>query len=82
MIANKVQINQPVMIGNNVRIHKGAVIGPDTVIGNNVIIDAYSRVRGSIVLDKTYVGQNLEIKHKIACGHALIDPGDGTGVRL
>jgi len=82
MIANTVRINKPVMIGNNVRIHKGAVIGPDTVIGNNVIVDAYSRVRSSIVLDKTYVGQHLEIKRKIACGHTLMDPGDGTAVRL
>jgi hypothetical protein len=82
MIATTVQINKPVMIGNNVRIHKGAVIGPDTAIGNNVIVDAYSRVRSSIVLDKTYVGQHLEIKRKIICGQTMMDPGDGTAVRL
>lgn len=82
MIARSARIEPPVMIGDHVQIHRNAVVGPDAVIGRNVIIDAYSSVQHSVVLDKTYVGEHLVLKRKLAGGCRLVDPGEETMVQL
>jgi Bacterial transferase hexapeptide (six repeats) len=82
MIARSARIVPPVMIGNHVQIHKNAVVGPNAVIGDNVIIDAHSRVRHSVVLDNTYVGEHLVLDRKLAGGHRLVDPGEETMVQM
>jgi NDP-sugar pyrophosphorylase family protein len=52
----------PLLIGDHCNIQGGAAIGPGSVIGSRVIIDEGASVRGSLVLDLTYVGAHTEIK--------------------
>jgi len=82
MIAKTAQITPPVMIGDHVQIRKGAVVGPDVVIGNQVIIDDHSRVRDSVILDKTYVGGHLDLDQKVAHRGTLVDPRQETVVNM
>ena len=82
MIAKSAQLKPPVMIGDHVQIQKGAVIGPDVVIGDHVIIDDYSRVRRSLILDKTYVGGHLDLDRKVVYRRMLVDPQQETVVNM
>ncbi|WP_083188142.1 sugar transferase [Prosthecochloris sp. CIB 2401] len=76
------EIKKPVIIGNNVQIMPGCVIGPEAVIGSTVIIDRESLVTGSIVMHNTFVGEQLEVKDKIASGNRLMDPATGASLQL
>ena len=82
VIPPSVELRPPLMIGNNCRIHPMAVIGPDVVIGNGVIIDRQTELSGSVVMDDTYLGRNLEIRDRVVAGARLIDPADGTVVDI
>ena len=79
-IPKSAEIKKPVMIGNNVQILANSVIDSNSVIGNNVIIDRESVVSESIIMDNTYIGEHLEVKHKIAAGNLLIDPESGSSI--
>ena len=79
-IPKSAEIKKPVMIGNNVQILANSVIDSNSVIGNNVIIDRESVVSESIIMDNTYIGEHLEVKHKIAAGNHLIDPESGSSI--
>ncbi|NTU93331.1 MAG: NDP-sugar synthase [Chlorobiaceae bacterium] len=76
------EIIKPVIIGNNVQIMKGAVVGPFAVIGSNVIVDRESTVSNSMLLDNTYIGENLDIVGRIAYGNILIDPASGVSIAM
>jgi len=76
------ELRPPLIIGDNCRIHPMAVIGPDVVIGNGVIVDRQTELTGSVVLDDTYLGRNLEIRNRVVAGARLIDPSDGTPVDI
>ena len=82
IITKKAQIIPPVMIGNHVQIHRDAVVGPGAIIGSEVIVDSNCRIEESIVFDKTYVGEHLELRKKLIAGNSVVNPGDGTLVRL
>ncbi|WP_449258700.1 NDP-sugar synthase [Chlorobium limicola] len=81
-ISKTAQIHKPASIGNNVRILPGAVIGPSAIIGSNVIIDKGSTVKESIILDNTYIGEQLEIEGRIASKNTLIDPESGVTLAM
>ncbi len=82
VIQKGVEIIKPVMIGNNVQILSGAVIGSGSIIGNNVIIGGKSHVAESVVLDGTYIGQQLSVNRRIVVGNLLFDPDTSDGIRL
>ncbi|NEX12773.1 nucleoside-diphosphate-sugar pyrophosphorylase [Prosthecochloris sp. ZM] len=75
VISKSAEIEKPVSIGNNVQILSGTHIGPDAIVGSNVIIDKNSTVTESIVLDNTYIGEELDITGKTAFQNMLSDPG-------
>ncbi|TCD48543.1 sugar transferase [Chlorobium sp. N1] len=82
VIQKGAEIRKPVMIGNNVQIMTGAVIGPATIIGSNVIVDRESTVKGSILLDNTFIGEQLEVDRKIGEGNRLTDPASGATLMM
>ncbi len=82
IIPPSVELRPPLIIGNDCRIHPMAVIGPNTVIGNGVIVDRQTELSGSVVMDDTYLGRNLEIKDRVVSGARLIAPADGTVMDL
>lgn len=81
-ISKSAEIIKPVSIGNNVQILAGSVIGPDAVIGSNVIIDRKSRITESIVLDNTYIGEELDVEHKMANRNTLISPQGAVSIAM
>ncbi len=81
-IPPSVELRPPLIIGNDCRIHPMAVIGPNAVIGNGVIVDRQTALSGSVVMDDTYLGRNLEIKDRVVSGGRLISPADGLVVDI
>ena len=75
-------IKPPVIIGNACRFGAMTTIGPKVVVGDHVIIDSHTELANCMILQDTYVGQNLEINNKIIAGNCLIDPSDGTVVEI
>ena len=82
IIPPSVELRPPLIIGNDCRIHPMAVIGPDTVIGNGVIVDRQTEISGSVIMDDTYLGRNLEIMDRVVNGSRLIAPDDGMVMDL
>ena len=75
-------VTPAVIIGNDCRIGALATVGPNAVIGNHVVIDRQAELLRCVVLDGTYVGQQVEIRDKIVAGRRLIDPADGVVLDL
>jgi len=75
-------LRAPIMVGNDCRMGAMSTVGPNVVIADHVIVDARSELSNCIILQDTYIGQNLEIDHKIVSGKRLIDPADGTVVEI
>lgn len=82
VIAKTAEIHKPVSIGNNVQILPETIIGPSAIIGSNVIVDNGCSVSGSVIIDNTYIGENLEIERRIAAGNTLIDPESGVSLAM
>lgn len=75
-------LHAPIIVGNDCRMGTMSTIGPNVVIADHVIVDSRSELSNCIILQDTYIGQNLEIHHKIISGNRLIDPTDGTVVEI
>ena len=57
-----VRLEAPMLIGEECNIQSGAAIGSGSVIGNQVIVDEGASVQGSLVLDRTYVGPQTDVR--------------------
>ncbi len=68
-----VKLMSPLLIGDCCDIRKGASVGKDTIVGNNVLVDHDACVGESVILGKTYVGPNTEIKESVAWKKFLIN---------
>lgn len=75
-------LRAPIIIGNDCSLGVMSTVGPNAVIADHVIIDARSELSNCIILQDTYIGQNLEINRKIVSGKRLIDPDDGIMVEI
>jgi len=75
-------LHAPIMVGNDCRMGIMSTIGPNVVIADHVIVDSRTELSNCIILQDTYIGQNLEIRRKIVVGNRLIDPSDGTVVEI
>lgn len=65
-IHSNVKLMSPLLIGDCCDIRKGVYVGKDTIVGSNVLVDHDACVGESIILDKTYVGPDTEIKESVA----------------
>jgi len=75
-------LRAPIIVGNDCRMGAMSTVGPNVVIGDHVIVDSRSELSNCVILQDTYIGQNLEIDRKIVSGNRLIDPTDGTVVEI
>ncbi len=82
IIPPSAEVAPSVILGNDCRIGPLASIGPSAVVGDHVVIDREAQLSQCVVLAGTYVGQQVEIRGKIASGGRLIDPEDGEFVDL
>jgi mannose-1-phosphate guanylyltransferase/phosphomannomutase len=73
-----VKITPPIFIGENCQINRGVKLGPFAVIENHCIIDEFSTVEDSIVCQKSYVGETLNVKSCIVDRNTLINLKFGT----
>ncbi len=76
------KILPPVMIGDNCRVSELTTIGPNAVIGNYVVIDQKTEMDNCIILDGSYIGQNMEIRNKIISGSHLYDAENEIGLNI
>ncbi|VGO22912.1 sugar phosphate nucleotidyltransferase [Pontiella sulfatireligans] len=76
------QLRAPILVGNDCRFAAMTTIGPKAVIGDHVIVDSRSELENCLILQDTYIGQNLEIKNKIVSGNRLVNPEDGTSIEI
>ena len=63
----------PLCIGEGCRIGYGVELGPEVVIGSSVVIDDDATIFQSTVLDRTYVGQLVNINNRVIYKTTLID---------
>ncbi len=75
-------LQAPVLIGDDCRFGPMTTIGPNAVVDRHVIVDSNSELVNCLVLADTYIGRNLEIRHKIIAGNRVISPDDGTMVEI
>lgn len=68
-----VRLTPPVYIGNGCRIGSEVELGPNAVIGSHVIIDDEATVCNTTILDHTYVGQLVNLEHRIVNKTLLVD---------
>ncbi len=81
-IHRHVRIEQPVFIGENCQIMNDVEIGPDVVIESNCIIDRGSKIKHALILKKSYVGENLEVRDSIVDRNLLINFTHDAAIRM
>ena len=78
---SKINPSQNGLIGDYCNIHTKATID-NAVLSNEVIIDRHSTVKDSLVLDKTYIGEGVELSNAIVWGNQVIRLDLGAKVLL
>lgn len=82
VIHPSVRLAPPVCIGDNCRIGRDVELGPNVVLGDDVIIDDLASLRDSVILDKTYVGQLVNITERVVSRDLVIDTANGQSTRV
>ncbi len=72
-IAPSAKLQPPCWIGENVFVGENAVIGPTAILEKGAFIEKGAKVTHSVVEPETFVGENTELHHSIACGSTLIN---------
>lgn len=68
--------------GNNCRVHPSCSLSGNVVLNSGVVIDRNSTVENSLILDRTFVGENLEIRNSILSGGLIIRVDTGAVVEV
>lgn len=76
------ELNPPVFIGENCQIGSHVQLGPNAVIENHCLISAGSRIEHSIICQRSYVGENLEIEDSIVDRNLLINLSYATSLHI
>jgi hypothetical protein len=66
-------IHPPIFIGENCQIQEKVQLGPNVIIENNCIIDKGSTIEHSLICQKSYVGEGLNIAHSLVDRNLLIN---------
>lgn len=72
----------PVFIGELCQIKASVCLGPNAIIENNCIIDTGSTIEDSIICQRSYVGEKLEIQDSIVDRNLLINLAHGTALHI
>lgn len=67
------RIRSPVFIGENCQIKAFTQLGPHVVVENNCVIDQKTSIENSVVLERSYLGEGLEVKNSIVDRNILIN---------
>lgn len=72
----------PVCIGDGCWIGRAAVVGPEAVLGAHLMIDAEATVRYSTIMEHTYIGQLVNLSHRVVHQTTMIDPRTADYVQI
>lgn len=72
-VHKETQIHPPVYIGAGSQILPNAEVGPNVVLGSGVVVGRGTTIKDSTVLDNTFVGDSLDVEHKVINHSAFID---------
>ncbi|MEF8794090.1 sugar phosphate nucleotidyltransferase [Thiohalorhabdus sp.] len=61
----------PAWIGRDAILRSGSVVGPYAVVGRHSEVDAGARLRRSILLDSSYLGEHAEVRSGF-CGNRVL----------
>ena len=64
-------LHGPAWIGRDAILRSGSVVGPYAVVGRHSEVDAGARLRRSILLDSSYVGEHAELR-SVFCGNRVL----------
>jgi len=68
--------------GNHCRVHPTCTLTGNVVLNHGVVVDRHSKLENTLVLNQTYVGENLDIKNAILSGDLLIRVDTGAVVEV
>lgn len=63
----------PVYIGKNCHIGRDVELGPEAVVGANVIVNEGATIQHSTVLERTHIGQYVNVDNRIVNKKSLIN---------
>lgn len=69
------KIFPPVYFGKQVKIGDGAVIGPNTVLDDGVTVEKNARIRASVIMPDSFIGDGARLTGAIVCSGAKIQKG-------
>jgi NDP-sugar pyrophosphorylase family protein len=75
-------LKAPIFIGEQCQIKAGVQLGPNVVIESNCIIDQCSQITNSVICQKSYIGENLEIHDSLVNRNLLINLTYDTLIHL
>ncbi|MCL1139548.1 sugar phosphate nucleotidyltransferase [Shewanella pneumatophori] len=70
------------VIGENSWIDESATMQQNIVVGRNCLVDKNCTLKNCIILDDSYVGQNLNVSNAIICNSLLISVNTGGYIKL
>jgi NDP-sugar pyrophosphorylase family protein len=76
------ELKPPIFIGENCQIENDVQLGPDAIIENHCMVSAGSRIENSIICQRSYVGENLEIEDSIVDRNLLINLSYDTSLHI
>lgn len=65
-------------LGNHCRVHPSCAMTGNVVVNNGVVIDRNTSIRDSVILDHTFIGENLDIRNAIVSGNVLVRVDTGA----
>jgi NDP-sugar pyrophosphorylase family protein len=71
-----------VFIDEEAHVESGAEVGPETVVGKRSMIRQGTVISRTVVLDDTFIGENLDLDRKIVAGNRVIDLKTGAVVEI
>ena len=70
------------VIGDNSQIDESVDMQQNVIVGNNCLIDKKCCLNNCIILDGSYVGQDLNVSNAIVCQSLLITPDSGGYIEI
>jgi len=73
-IEHGAEITGPVVIGDGCVIRRNSKISVNSVIGSDVMIGAEARVTGSLIYEKTQIGESSYLNHCVVAEQCKVGP--------
>jgi len=70
------------LVGNHCRVASNCILRGRVVINHGVVVDRGTRIEDSVIMDRTFLGENLHVKNAIVEGNTLIRVDTGAVVNI